>query len=75
MFAAHAVDTWVRFDAVRKADAVEIVVTYVGTNEMGCAFVGALVGMEYDPGLIDIVREAIAQGLTSAARNLNTHSR
>jgi hypothetical protein len=72
MFATNAADSLIRFEVAKTAMEVEIVVTYIGTNEKGCRFVGAITGMEYDPGLLDIVREAISQALTSASRGLST---
>lgn len=66
-----AVNSCVRFDVAKTATDVQLIVTYIGTNEKGCPFYGSITGMEYDPGLLDIVREAIAQALNSAAHGLS----
>jgi hypothetical protein len=72
LFATNAVDSFIRFEVAKAATDVEIVVTYIGTNEKGCPFYASIVGMEYDPGLLDIVREAFSQALASASRGLST---
>jgi hypothetical protein len=72
MFATNAVDSFIRFEVAKAGMAVELVVTYVGTNVEGCPFVAAITGMEYDPGLLDIVREALSQALSSASRGFST---
>jgi hypothetical protein len=72
MFATNAVDSFMRFEVAKASMEVEIIVTYMGTNEKGCPFFASITGMEYDPGLLDIVREAISQALGSASRGLST---
>lgn len=72
MFATNAISSFVRFNAVGGGMDVDLIVTYVGKNENGCPFFGALSGMEYDPGLFEIVREAISQALASASRGFST---
>jgi hypothetical protein len=72
MFATEAVKSFVSFDVVIAGVDVELVVTYIGTNEKGCPFYGAITGMEYDPGLLDIVRESLSQALKSVSRGLST---
>jgi hypothetical protein len=42
LFATNAVDTFVRWQMCR--EQAEVIVKYIGTNEMGCPFFGALVG-------------------------------
>ena len=71
MFAMNAA-RFVRFEVAKASMEVELVVTYIGTNEKGCPFYGAITGMEYDPGLLDITREALAQAFTAASRGLST---
>lgn len=71
MFATNAISSFVNFDVAGLGDEVSIVVTYIGTNANGCAFMAAITGMEYDPGLLDIVRDAILQALASASRGLS----
>jgi hypothetical protein len=44
LFATNAIDTFVRFDAAQTAMDVVVVVTYIGLNESGCPFFGAMVG-------------------------------
>jgi len=44
MFATNAIDTFVRFEAAQTAMDVVVVVTYIGLNESGCPFFGAMVG-------------------------------
>jgi hypothetical protein len=72
LFATQAVNSFVRFEVARYAADVEIIVTYIGKNEKGCPFFASITGMEWDPGLLDIVREAISQGLDSASRGFST---
>jgi hypothetical protein len=72
MFATKAVNTFILFEVAKGGRDVELVVTYIGTNEKGCPFFGAITGMEYDPGLLDILREALSQALGSAARGFST---
>ena len=72
MFATKAVNTFILFEVAKAGRDVEIIVTYIGKNEEGCPFFGAITGMEYDPGLLDIAREAFSQGLASAARGFST---
>lgn len=72
MFATKAVNTFILFEVAKAGRDVEVVATYIGTNENGCPFYAAITGMEYDPGLLDIVREALSQGLASASRGLST---
>ncbi len=44
MFATNAIDTFVRFATAQTAMDVVVVVTYIGLNESGCPFFGAMVG-------------------------------
>jgi len=44
MFAPNAIDTFVRFAPAQTAMDVVVVVTYIGLNESGCPFFGAMVG-------------------------------
>jgi hypothetical protein len=44
LFAANAIDTFVRFETAQTAMDVVVVVTYIGLNESGCPFFGAMVG-------------------------------
>jgi hypothetical protein len=44
MFATNAIDTFVRFKAAQTAMDVVVVVTYIGLNESGVPFFGAMVG-------------------------------
>ena len=44
LFATNAIDTFVRFEAAQTAMDVVVVVTYIGLNESGCPFFGAMVG-------------------------------
>ena len=44
MFATNAIDTFVRFETAQTAMDVVVVVTYIGLNESGCPFFGAMVG-------------------------------
>jgi hypothetical protein len=44
LFAVNAIDTFVRFEAAQTAMDVVVVVTYIGLNESGCPFFGAMVG-------------------------------
>jgi hypothetical protein len=44
MFAVNAIDTFVRFEAAQTAMDVVVVVTYIGLNESGAPFFGAMVG-------------------------------
>jgi hypothetical protein len=75
MFATNAVDSFIRFEVAYAAMEVELVVTYIGTNVEGCPVVAAITGMEYDPGLLDIVREALSQALSSASGGFSTRPR
>ena len=72
MFATNAVDSFLRFDVAKAATDVEIIVMYIGTNEKGCPFFASITGMEWDPGLLDVVREAISHAFSSASRGLST---
>jgi hypothetical protein len=72
MFATSAVDSFIRFEVAYVAMEVELIVTYIGMNAEGCRFVAAITGMEYDPGLLDIWREAASQALASASRGFST---
>lgn len=75
MFETNAVSSFVNFKGVKAGMTVEIIVTYIGLNEEGCPFIAAITGMEYDPGLLEILRESIAAALTSAARGVGTRAR
>ena len=44
LFATNAIDTFVRFEAAQTAMDVVVVVTYIGLNESGAPFFGAMVG-------------------------------
>jgi len=44
LFATNAIDTFVRFAPAQTAMDVVVVVTYIGLNESGCPFFGAMVG-------------------------------
>jgi len=44
LFATNAIDTFVRFSPAQTAMDVVVVVTYIGLNESGCPFFGAMVG-------------------------------
>ena len=44
MFATNAIDTFVRFETAQTAMDVVVVVTYIGLNESGVPFFGAMVG-------------------------------
>lgn len=72
MFATQAVNSFLGFQVAPAATDVDIIVTYVGKNEKGCPFYASLTGMEYDPGLLDILREAISQALSSASKGFST---
>ncbi len=72
MFAEDAGKAFIHFERAKTGTQVEIVVTYIGTNKEGCPFYASITGMEYDPGLLDIVREAISQKLAWASRGLDT---
>jgi hypothetical protein len=58
VFATEAVNSLLKFEVAKAAMDVEIIVTYIGENEKGCAFYASIAGTEYDPGLLDIVRDA-----------------
>jgi len=58
VFATDAVHSILRFEVAKAAMDVEIIVTYIGTNEKGCPFYASISGMEYEPGLLDIMHEA-----------------
>jgi len=75
MFATQAVRAFLNFEVAKPGMDVEIVATYIGKNADGCPFFAAITGMEYDPGLLDLVREAISQALSSTARGLSTRPR
>ena len=72
LFKTDAISSFVRFDAVRGAMDVDLIVTYIGKNEEGCPFFGAVTGMEYDPDLFEIVREATSRAFESASRGFST---
>lgn len=72
MFEAKSISSFVRFEAVRAYADVQLVVTYIGTEAEGCAFIAAITGTEYDPGLLDILREALSQGLAVASRGFSS---
>ena len=72
VFATNAVNSFIHFEVAKTSMDVEIIVTYIGTNEKGCPFFAAIIGMEYDPGVLDIMREAISQAFSSASRGLST---
>lgn len=72
LFATEAVNSFIRFEVAKAGTDVEIIMTYIGTNVNGCPFYASITGMEYDPGLLDIVREAISQGFSSASHGLST---
>jgi hypothetical protein len=74
VFSTKAIGSFVRFKAVGGAMDVDLSVTYIGTHKTGCPFFGALTGMEYDPGLFEIVREALSQALGSASRGISPRS-
>ena len=44
LFAVNAIDTFVRFETAQTAMDVVVVVTYIGLNESGCPFFGAMIG-------------------------------
>jgi hypothetical protein len=44
LFATNAIDTFVRFAPAQTAMDVVVVTTYIGLNESGCPFFGAMVG-------------------------------
>ena len=44
LFAVNAIDTFVRFESAQTAMDVVVVVTYIGLNESGAPFFGAMVG-------------------------------
>ena len=44
LFATNAIDTFVRFAPAQTAMDVVVIVTYIGLNESGCPFFGAMVG-------------------------------
>jgi hypothetical protein len=44
LFAVNAIDTFVRFEAAQMGMDVVVVVTYIGLNESGAPFFGAMVG-------------------------------
>lgn len=68
LFKPDAISSSVRFDVVKGGADVDLIVTYIGKNEVGCPFFGALSGMEYDPGLLEIARAALLRTLPSASR-------
>jgi hypothetical protein len=73
MFASkNAIDRFVHFDVAGFGEEIRILVTYIGTSAMGCPFFATITDMEYDPGLLDIARDAISQALASAARGFST---
>ena len=73
MFAAKAaLEKFVTFGVARACTDVVIIVTYIGTNDKGCKFHAAIDGVEYDPGMLDMVRDAISQAFASVSRGLST---
>lgn len=72
MFATNAISSFMRFEAARAGASVEIVATYIGINEKGCPLYASITGMEYDPGLIDVAREAISAALARASRGISS---
>ena len=44
LFAVNAIDTFVRFESAQTAMDVVVVVTYIGLNESGAPFFGAMIG-------------------------------
>jgi len=72
-FASNAVRSFTRFDVAKAGTPIELIATYVGKNTEGCPLFAALTGVDYDPGLFDIAREAIADALSSAARGFSKH--
>ena len=44
MFATNAVNTFVRFESAQTAMDIVVVVTYIGLNDSGCPFFGAMLG-------------------------------
>lgn len=68
MFSTDAKDGFTTFDPALPGSRVELFVTYIGSNEKGCPFFASLVGIEYDPGILDILKEAFSVGLSRAAR-------
>ena len=44
LFATNAIDTFIRFESAQTAMDVVVVVTYIGLNESGAPFFGAMVG-------------------------------
>ena len=44
LFATNAIDTFVRFESAQTAMDVVVVVTYIGLNESGAPFFGAMIG-------------------------------
>src|SRR3982750_1356506 len=65
LFASEVVNGFLLFDLAKTGTEIEISATYIGTNEKGCAFYSSITGLEYDPGLLGIVREALSQALAS----------
>src|SRR5260370_343674 len=53
MCARNAVTSSIRFEVAKAAMDVEIIVTYVGTQDKGCPLFASITGMEYAPGLLD----------------------
>jgi hypothetical protein len=68
MFSAGKTVDFATFDPALPGNRVELFVTYIGLNEKGCSFFASLVGTEYDPGILDILKEAFSVGLARAAR-------
>jgi hypothetical protein len=54
LFATNAIDTFVRFEAAQTAMDVVVVVTYIGLNESGAPFFGAMVGTVVDTARVEI---------------------
>jgi hypothetical protein len=53
--ATNAIDTFVRFSPVQLAmDVVVVVITYIGLNEKGCPFFGAMIGTVVDTASVEI---------------------
>lgn len=75
MFTTNSTHGFVTFKPVKPNTLVEIIVTYIGLNPEGCAFQCAMLGMEYDPGLMELAREALSAGFTALAEGLSARPR
>ncbi len=57
MFAASAIESFVKWPTAPVGTDVELDVTYIGHNEDGCAFYGSMVGPASEPIMIPVAKE------------------